>query len=218
MGNYAFETITSAQALAITAADTLTFSSGPTNQVTVLYDPASPAATGGTISIMAGDRTVAFGVALATISQVGRLQVADGSRLFIGDDGANTASAPVSSGNDALYGGGGADILEGGDGDDLLQGNAGGDYIVGGLGRDTIYGGQDNDYILCAVADEPGVKFPNDEGNFAQGNKGNDTIVGGLGTDTLLGGQGDDMVIGFGGADFLNGNLGDDFVGGSGTL
>jgi Ca2+-binding RTX toxin-like protein len=220
MGTYAFETITAAQALAITATDSLTFDSGPSNQVTVLYNPSSPSAVGGTITVVAGGRAVEFAAALSAISQGEQLHVGDGSRLFIGDEGPNTASAPTLAANDALYGGGGADMLDGGSGDDLLQGNAGKDNIVGGIGRDVIYGGQDDDRIMTTapVDPNPNVPFPFDTGDFAQGNKGNDTIEGSLGNDTLLGGQGNDLLDGFGGPDFLNGNLGDDTVTGTGGI
>jgi len=218
MATYAFETITASQARALLATDTLTFASGPSNQVTVLYDPTALVAAGGAITLVAGGRAVEFGAALAAVSQAGRLLVSDGSRLVVGDDSANTADAPTLAADDGIYGGGGDDTLQGGGGDDLLQGNAGRDYIVGGPGRDVIYGGQDNDRILCTAPAEPNVEFPRDTGGFAQGNKGNDTIEGTLGVDTLLGGQGNDVIAGFDGLDVLNGNLGDDELSGAGLL
>lgn len=209
MATYAFETITAAQALAITAEDTLTFASGPSNQVAVLYDPTST-----TITLVAGARAVAFGSALASVSMSGRLQTADGSRLWIGGPDAETTLAPTAAAADGLYGGAGNDRLDGGDGNDLLQGNAGTDDLSGQGGDDVIYGGQDYDRIGTGE----GV-------NFAQGNKGDDVIYGGSGSDTLLGGQGNDYLdssfsgqVGAGASDVLNGNLGDDLIRGAGVL
>lgn len=214
MASYTFEAITAAQALAIAPGDTITMAGVPANQVSVLYNAT------GTITIIAGARSVEFSSAIAGMSQVGRLARTDGGRLFIGDDSPNMAGAPAGATLvDALYGGAGADTLEGGLGHDLLQGNAGADSLVGGSGSEVIYGGQDDDYIVSTIPFDPDVPFPTgDGGDFAQGNKGNDTIIGGNDADTLLGGQGNDQITGLSGANILNGNLGDDFVGGSGAL
>lgn len=196
MATYSFETITAAQALAITAADTLTMAGAPANQVTVLYN------SSGTVTVVSGARAVEFGAPITAISLGGRLVRADSARLFVGDDGENTADAPSSSSaNDGLYGGAGQDLLRGGDGADLLQGNAGRDTLDGGAGDDVVYGGQDNDRIQTGEGT-----------NFGQGNKGEDSLLGGSGVDTLLGGQGNDIIEGAGGGGFLNGNLGDDFI------
>jgi Ca2+-binding RTX toxin-like protein len=220
MATYAFETITAAEALSITAADTLTFASGPSNQVTVLYN------AGGTVTIVAGARAVEFASTVAAVSMAGRLQTSDGSRLWIGDLGAETTLAPASPGDDGLYGGAGNDRLDGGDGNDLLQGNTGVDDLSGQGGDDVIYGGQDNDRIDVGASPNPGGT------NFGQGNRGDDTVSGSpADNDTLLGGQGNDVINitdpgtprdlglldnrqGFsgGGNDFLNGNLGNDTI------
>lgn len=211
---YAFETISAAQALDFSDADTLTFATGASNQVTVLYG------VDGNVTIAAGGRSVLFNIGIIGGSQAGRLVTSDGSRIFIGASGDDTASAPANSANDAVYGGAGNDSLDGGGGDDLLQGNAGHDYIVGGLGFDVIYGGQDDDYIISTIPLSGSLDFvfPADRGGFAQGNRGNDIIEGTLGNDTLLGGQGDDKIEGFTGQDFLNGNLGDDVISGEGLI
>jgi Ca2+-binding RTX toxin-like protein len=217
VATYAFETMTPAEALAVTAADAILFPRLAANQVTVLYNPS------GTISILAPGRALEFGPALASLGAAGRLILPDDARLFVGDAAANTVVAPGQqiAVSDGLYGGGGDDSMNGGLGDDLLQGNTGGDYLVGGGGRDVLYGGQDNDRIVTTIEIEDGVAFPtSDGGDFAQGNRGDDVILGGLGSDTLLGGQGGDTVSGLSGssADFLNGNLGDDRVEGVGVL
>lgn len=198
MATYAFETITAEQALAIAASDTLTLAGGPARLATVLY-----AADNATITLVFGERSVVFGPALTAVSLGGRLTLADGSRLFIGDSQANTfALAADSTTHDAAYAGAGDDSIDTGGGDDLLQGNMGTDTLSGGAGADAIYGGQDNDRILTGAG-----------ANFAQGNKGDDAVLGGAGRDTLLGGQGADTIDGDAGAsDFLNGNLGDDVI------
>ncbi len=71
------------------------------------------------------------------------------------------------SGNDRLFGGGGANILLGGDGDDQLDGGGGRDLLIGGDGADRLMGTKHDDIIiadrasvessheaLCAVLDE----------------------------------------------------------------
>lgn len=214
MPTYAFQTITAAQALGITAGDAVLFTDIPANQVTVVYNQS------GTITVSAVGRTVEFGAQLGALGAAGRLPVSETALLFIGDANANVGSAQSAlAGNDGFYGGGGDDTLSAGLGDDLLQGNTGADYLIGGGGRDVLYGGQDNDRIVTAV-DVDDAAFPaNDGGDFAQGNRGDDVIIGSRGADTLLGGQGADTVSGqSGAADYLNGNLGDDRLQGQGVL
>ena len=193
---YNFETITAAQALAITAADTLTFASGSARDITALFVPGVP----DTVVLVLGARSVTFGAPITSVSGVGHIGFPDSSVLYLGSSGAD---APTAGGlqNDAFFGGDGADTLNGGGGANLLQGNAGSDQLTGGAGPDTIYGGQDNDLIVTG-----------DGANFGQGNKGNDSITGGVNADTLLGGQGNDTIAGGEGANFLNGNLGDDSI------
>jgi Ca2+-binding RTX toxin-like protein len=206
MSIFAFETITAAQALSIGAADTLTVAqaSGTAVGATVVY-PGD-----GTIDLnFAGGQTVVFGAAFADLSQAGRLTLADGTLLYVGDSNDNAFNTLFFSGTSngvsaAAFGGTGDDSLSVNGMNNLLQGNAGSDRLVGAAGDDTIYGGQDNDFIDVGG----GV-------NFGQGNKGNDTLTGSGTSDTLLGGQGNDSIAGTG---FLNGNLGNDRVSGSGQL
>lgn len=197
MASYAFRTITAGQALAIQPADSISLGDIPLTSVTVLYSP-------GSITILAGGRTIEFPLAISDLSIAGNLTGIDGSHLFIGGAGNDTASLTRTGADDprrhALFGGAGDDNLDAG-GLGLLQGNQGNDTLAGGS---TIYGGQDNDLIRAA--------------GFAQGNKGDDNIQGATGVDTLLGGQGSDTIDGGGGLDFLNGNLGDDHVRGAGQL
>jgi Ca2+-binding RTX toxin-like protein len=206
MSTFAFETITTAQALAIGATDTLTVAAATGTAVgsTVLYQG------DGTIDLnFVGGQTVVFGANFATLSQAGLLTFADGSLLYVGDANANTFNSTFFSGTSngaqtAAFGGPGDDSLSVNGPHNVLQGNAGNDSLVGSVGDDTIYGGQDDDIIDVGG----GV-------NFGQGNKGSDTLTGGGASDTLLGGQGNDNVTGTG---FLNGNLGNDHVTGGGQL
>jgi Ca2+-binding RTX toxin-like protein len=199
MAAYSFETITAAQALAISGTDTLSISSGTATSVTVAYLTDGS----GDISITLGATTMLFGSGIAALSQIpGQLSFADGSQLFIGDGNDNVFSSGAVVA--AAFGGDGSDnlVLNGPSG--LLQGNAGADHLTGGQGDDTIYGGQGDDIIATGAGT-----------NFAQGNKGNDTIVGGGVGDVLLGGQGNDNISGSG---ILDGNLGADTISGSGQL
>jgi Ca2+-binding RTX toxin-like protein len=205
---YAFDSITPQQALAIKAGDTLTFNGGPGRAVSVVYqsyDPSQITPELPRILVTFGGRTVAFSTELVELSRAGGLVMADGSKLYIGDLGAERVSG--GAGDDGLYGGPGSDSVDGGDGRDLIQGNSGDDSLVGGAGQDTIHGGRGNDRIVTGREDPAGADA---QGDWANGNLGDDEIVGGAGADTLLGGQGDDFIGGGGGADYLSGDLGDD--------
>jgi len=213
---YAFDTITAEQALAIKAGDTVTFNGGPGRTVSVSYqsyDPLALTPEVPRIFVTYGGRTVAFSTDLVQLSKTGGLVMADGSQLYIGDAAADRFTA--GAGDDGLYGGPGADSLDGSAGRDLLQGNGGNDVLTGGEGADSLYGGQGDD-LIYASRDVAGVA--GEAGDWANGNLGNDEIVGGAGNDTLLGGQGADFIGGGDGADFLSGDLGDDeLIGGLGN-
>lgn len=205
MLEYAFDTITAEQALAIKSGDTLTFNGGPGRTVGVVYQSYDPLALTPElprIFVTYEGRTVAFSTELVQLSKTGGLVMADGSKLYIGDAGADSTTG--SAGDDGLYGGPGADSLDGGAGRDVLQGNAGNDTLAGGEGADSVYGGQGDDTIRT------GRGVAGEAGDWANGNLGNDDIVGGAGDDTLLGGQGNDFIGGGDGNDYLSGDLGDD--------
>jgi Ca2+-binding RTX toxin-like protein len=208
MTDFAFESITATQALALTATDRVLINSGTASQTTVLF------VTDGTLAITVGARTVVFSGTFAAVSQQNGVVFADGSRLWVGDSSSNVRDFNVSVvSTGAAYGGDGADNLTTGAGSWLLQGNQGDDILfVSSRGSNTVYGGQGNDGISTALV--PGIQM----GQFAQGNRGSDTIFGSNAGDTLLGGQGDDRILGNGGQDFLNGNLGDDTIFGGGQL
>lgn len=208
MIEYAFETITPEQALAIKAGDTLTFNGVAGRTVSVVYqsyDPLAILPEVPRILVTAGGRTVSFSTNLTQLSAAGGLVMADGSKLYIGDTSDERVAG--GAGDDGLYGGPGNDTLDGGAGNDLVQGNGGDDDLRSGDGADTVYGGAGNDVIHTAV----GVAgAAGDAGDFAHGNLGDDEIVGGGGRDTLLGGKGDDFIGGGDGGDLLSGDLGDD--------
>lgn len=206
MATYAFETITAAEAQNIKAGDILTFN-GPARAVAVSYTPLGltlPAQ----IMLTVGGRTVAFGTELSELSIRGGIRAADGSKLFIGDFGANgTIGSDLA---DGLYGGGGGDTLLGRAGDDFVHGNSGDDSLQGGEGHDTIYGGQGADYMTLGLDTDAA------SGGFGHGNMGEDTLIGGGGNDTLLGGQDDDRIDGGEGDDILFGDKGADELRGDG--
>jgi Ca2+-binding RTX toxin-like protein len=203
MATYSFETITAAQALAITAADTIVFGSGTANEATVIYQP------NGQISIFTHGLSVDFAGTLAGLSQAEGLHFPQGSVLYIGDALPNAFQMQAAIDGSAMFGGGGDDNLVTRGDHALMQGNAGNDSLAAVGASATIYGGQGDDAISAGLG-----------GNFLQGNKGNDVIRGsvvGIGGDTLLGGQGDDFLDAGAGASFLNGNLGNDTISMSGN-
>ncbi len=225
MATYTFSSITEAQAVAITGADTLFIDVGTATGATVIFHPFDGGPS--RVTLTAGNSSALFsGAGLAAATKF----YPDGSTLFVGTS-SNDGPIFAGAGNDALFGGDGIDILAGGDGSDLLQGNQGQDNLSGGAGADTLYGGADNDRIDAGAGASGGF------GNFGQGNRGDDSITGSrLDNDTILGGQGNDLIgaaslppvnadgilyptgLTGGGNDFLNGNLGNDtIIGGTGS-
>ncbi|MDH2326400.1 calcium-binding protein, partial [Cereibacter sp. SYSU M97828] len=78
--------------------------------------------------------------------------------------------APVTEGNDTLFGDAGNDSIFGDGGNDVLYGGTGADTIYGGTGNDSIYGGEGNDSML---GDSGADTF------FLEANYGTDVIAGG---------------------------------------
>jgi Ca2+-binding RTX toxin-like protein len=204
MAAFAFETITSGQAMAYTAdADGLEFQT--LGMWAALASVSYVAATDSApemVAVSLNGRTVMFGAGIQGDQDV---RFSDGSKLFVGGTGAESASG--TAGGDALFGGQGTDSLVGDLGADFLQGNQGADSLIAGAGDDFAYGGQGDDAIDVG-----------DGANFAQGNLGNDTVVAAAasGPSLLLGGQGDDVIRGGDSDDALLGNLGNDTVSGGG--
>jgi Ca2+-binding RTX toxin-like protein len=202
MSAYAFETITSDEALNIQAGDYITLATGPASRAAVRYLPAN-ADQPERIELTIGDRTVVFGQNLSEVTLRRAFEIADSSRLVIGNEGHQSiGGSPL---GDALYGGDGHDLILAGSGDDRVQGNAGNDTLQGDAGANTISGGQGDDVINATA-------FGETRGSWAHGNKGNDEVIGGAGADTLLGGQGDDFIGGKEGHDYLSGDLGNDEI------
>jgi Ca2+-binding RTX toxin-like protein len=202
MSAYAFETITSDEALNIQAGDYITLATGPASRAAVRYLPAN-ADQPERIELTIGDRTVVFGQNLSEVTLRRAFEIADSSRLVIGNEGHQSiGGSPL---GDALYGGDGHDLILAGSGDDRVQGNAGNDTLHGDAGANTISGGQGDDVINTSA-------FGETRGSWAHGNKGDDVVIGGAGADTLLGGQGDDLIGGREGADYLSGDLGNDEI------
>ena len=83
MATFTFEEITAAQALAITAGDTLVVQTGAPKAVAVAYNPAVGLATD-TITIAMGARSVIFAPAVAAVAQSGNVLMAGGARIYIG--------------------------------------------------------------------------------------------------------------------------------------
>src|SRR4051794_36468253 len=133
MATYDFATIAAAQALALTASDTILINQGAANATTVLFIPGQNGAAD-TISLSVGATTAIFSAALSSAT----ITYADGSRLFVGTSGADNPVA-FGSTSDGMYGGPGADTLNAGNGTNQLQGNQGADLLIGGTGRDVIY-------------------------------------------------------------------------------
>jgi len=156
MPTFAFSTITAEEALALGAADTLTFDAGPASAVTVAYVLGSGGAID-QVTLTLGGRSVTFSAAITTATT----SFPDGSVLAVGETG-NESVAVSGATADGLHGGAGNDSRSGGDGDDLLIGGSGLDrFVVGGgspfnasaLGMDSIVGFEGwEDRLLLARA------------------------------------------------------------------
>jgi Ca2+-binding RTX toxin-like protein len=107
---------------------------------------------------------------------------ATGNDLIFGNGGADTIS--TEDGLNTAVGGMGGDSVLAGFADDRIFGNEGNDVINANSGADSVVGGQGNDNI--------GAMDGTDNVN---GNEGNDTIFGGAQADTLTGGSGNDTFL-----------------------
>ncbi len=202
LATYNFETITTAEALAIKADDVVLFKGSSSMTTTVFYSADH-------VTIVFLDRSVAFGLqGVSQASVAGNLKFADGSQFYIGDTGANSKAFNIDDRLvTTLYGGAGADTLSGSMGDTFIHGNLGDDRITVSIQHNVVYGGQGDDVIVIGRS---GARTQ--PGSFAHGNIGADLIQGGSGDDTLLGGQDNDTIFGNEGADYINGNLGADSI------
>ncbi len=179
-----------------------------------------------TISVSNGVTTVAGPDGTDTVTNVERLQFADGLYNAAGGPLGATANADTifgTSGNDTIDGLGGDDTIYGGAGDDNLFGNDGDDVVYGEDGDDYISGGSGNDYL---VGGNGADQINGDDGddrliggggaNRLDGGAGNDRLDGGHDGDILLGGAGNDVILGGAGDDYANGGEDDDYIDGQG--
>ncbi|WP_349628829.1 VCBS domain-containing protein [Bradyrhizobium sp. AUGA SZCCT0177] len=108
----------------------------------------------------------------------GTLQVTDGSvtaavvGLYLGTGGNDSATAPLATAPNAMYGFDGDDTLTGGSAADRIFGGANNDTIVGGGGADLLVGGSGND----TMSYEAGATINGDATSAAAGTDG-DTLV-----------------------------------------
>ena len=115
MAAFTFETISAADALAFTSADTLTFTTpGATaSAVTVAITAATgfPTNTPATVALTFGGVTKTFSAALQGKGAVtGQIILPDASMLFVGTTGADTVTG--SAQGDGIYGGGTQGIVQ----------------------------------------------------------------------------------------------------------
>ena len=194
-----------------------------------------------TITVSGGVTTVAGPDGTDTVSNVERLQFADG--LY----DATGAPLPINGTSDAdvLNGTSGADVINGLDGNDVIDGRAGNDTLNGGAGDDllnggvtgldTLAGGDGNDTVTYAghgaavqiyldtQVTWDGVTIDNlssienaigsAHADYLGGDAGANRLDGGAGNDVLDGGAGDDVLIGgLTGLDHLRGGAGIDQI------
>ncbi|MGI3187359.1 peptidoglycan DD-metalloendopeptidase family protein, partial [Nioella aestuarii] len=96
-----------------------------------------------------------------------------GVRALSGDSSSNTSDFILGlTGNDQLFGYGGADLLSGGEGDDAIFGDAGADILAGGSGTDRLVGGSGGDIFFFQQTDYPLFASANPDRitDFNQGN------------------------------------------------
>lgn len=120
-----------------------------------------------------------------------------GGTIFLGaDDNTFPGKGDSNSGDETVYGEGGADNIFGGIGSDVLDGGIGNDELFGEEGNDLLIGGEDNDHI--------------------EGGEGNDGIWDFTGTLCQIdGGGGDDYIqlgSSFGQLSTVNGGDGFDTI------
>ncbi len=166
-----------------------------------------------TITLLAGVTTVTGPDGTDTVTNVERLQFADGlfdpaGAPLTPDPIDGTAGADTLNGTpfaDVINGLGGNDTINGFAGNDVLDGGDGDDAIAAGTGNDTVRGGAGNDVIS---GDGGSDVLHGDDGNdaflFAVGEPGGSTqVFGGAGTDTIIlrgGGASLDLTINGGSA------------------
>jgi Ca2+-binding RTX toxin-like protein len=190
-----------------------------------------------TITVSGGVSTVVGPDGTDTVTNVERLQFADG--LF------DAAGAPIQSGGpingtsgaDTLNGTSGGDVINGLDGNDIINGGAGNDTIDGGAGTDTaVFSGTmagstrtTSGSVTTVVGPDGTDSLTNVErlqfsdgtlivgaggGQYYAGTANADVISGTAFNDQIEGGAGDDNLFGMAGDDTLFGGTGVDRLSG----
>jgi serralysin len=221
---YRFATMSLAEAIVFTAADTLVFADGLT-----AIDVAVEARGDSTLLTADGKALLFVGNALADASLAGGLQFASGPQLIVGHPGDDDLTRPAErdyvvhglGGNDGFFFGAtdrAAQDIFGGTGDDTIAAGNGNHHIFGGSAA-SAQGDPDGDDRITVAGGS----------SYINGNAGNDRIIAGnivddvpgsngsLGDNTIRGGAGDDVVSLYGSGDNqVNGNRGDDVIDGAG--
>ncbi|MBU3972136.1 MAG: M10 family metallopeptidase C-terminal domain-containing protein [Alphaproteobacteria bacterium] len=148
-----------------------------------------------TITVSGGVTTVTGPDGTDTVSNVERLQFADGvfnaaggplTTTINGTANADTLNGTAGAdiinglaGNDTINGLDGADVIDGGDGDDAIAAGTGNDTVHGGVGNDVISGDGGSDVLHGDDGDDAFL--------FAVGEPGGSTqVFGGAGVDTVI--------------------------------
>ena len=186
-----------------------------------------------TITVSGGVSTVTGADGTDTVTNVERLQFADGLYDAAGAPIQSGGSINGTSGADTLNGTSGADVINGLDGNDIINGGAGNDTIDGGAGTDTaVFSGTmagstrtTSGSVTTVVGPDGTDSLTNVErmqfsdgtlivgaggGQYYAGTAGNDTITGTAFADEISGAGGDDTLRGGGGNDALVGGTGAD--------
>ncbi|RZJ29827.1 MAG: hypothetical protein EON85_06155, partial [Brevundimonas sp.] len=192
-----------------------------------------------TLSTTAGVTTVTGPDGTDTLTNVERLQFADGFYDLTGAPIVNTVNGTPNA--DTLVGTAGVDAINGGDGDDVITGGTGNDAIDGGAGTDTaVFAGLASAYTVATNGGTTTVTGPDgvdtltnverlrfDDavlivgaggGQYFAGTANADTLTGTAFNDQIEGGAGADIIDGAAGNDTIDGGDGDDVItGGAGS-
>jgi len=129
---------------------------------------------------------------------------ANGPLIVVGGaDSSDAADSLVAgSGNDFLFGNGGADTIDTGNGLNSVVAGVGSDSVVGGDAADQMLGNENNDTLVARDGNNTVVGGIGDDYlvtgqhlDWIAGNEDNDTVIGGFGADTLAGGSGRDRFV-----------------------
>lgn len=191
MAGYAFETMSSDDAAAFTANDTLFFTTSGSTANQVEVDPFTNGSSGsgansGTVLTYDGKSLTFPGAAISGASTAGHITFSDNSHLLIGTNGTGETINPLNATDShTVFGLGGNDTIN------FSTANAGvAEYLNGGFGGDTINGGSANNHIW---------------GNSEYTQQG--------ATDPTSGAvDGADTITVLGGSNYINGNAGADTI------